>query len=229
MKEPNKTTSNTIGQKANVILKVIVSLIVLWVVLNVLVLMIMSIPATNILSEIEDGRDSDLTIKITGHQWRWHYEYVDHDIRFFSVEDNVHSTIKVFSLENDKVSTLGQNNLPKAQNVLLVPSGRKVRAQITSNDVIHAWWVPSFGVKKDAIPGYINELWFNVYEGEEGIYQGGCAELCGDAHAYMNLVVKVVTASEFDEWLAAGADLTALVWTPPPTDHEIYPNQAIKD
>jgi cytochrome c oxidase subunit 2 len=86
----------------------------------------------------------------------------------------------------------------------VVPSGRKVRALITANDVIHAWWIPAFGTKKDAIPGYINELWFNVDVGKEGLYRGQCAELCGKDHAFMPIVVEVVTADEFDAWLAAG-------------------------
>ena len=85
-----------------------------------------------------------------------------------------------------------------------MPSGRKIRALITANDVIHAWWVPAFGTKKDAIPGYINELWFNVDEGKEGFYRGQCAELCGKDHAFMPIVVEVVTGEQFDSWLASG-------------------------
>ena len=92
----------------------------------------------------------------------------------------------------------------EVDNHLVVPSGRKVRALITANDVIHAWWIPAFGAKKDAIPGYINELWFNVDEGKEGLYRGQCAELCGKDHAFMPIVVEVVSGEEFDKWLAAG-------------------------
>lgn len=90
--------------------------------------------------------------------------------------------------------------------MLLIPSGRKVRTLITANDVIHSWWIPEFGAKKDAIPGYTNELWFNVSEGKEGIYRGQCAELCGIGHLHMPVVVKVINGKEFDAWLAAGAN-----------------------
>jgi cytochrome c oxidase subunit 2 len=99
---------------------------------------------------------------------------------------------------------LGENYLLETDNALVVPSGRKVRALITANDVIHAWWIPAFGTKKDAIPGYINELWFNVDVGKEGIYRGQCAELCGKDHAFMPIVVQVVTGAEFDGWVANG-------------------------
>ena len=104
----------------------------------------------------------------------------------------------------------GENYLLEVDNHLIVPSGRKVRALITANDVIHAWWIPAFGTKKDAIPGYINELWFNVDEGKEGIYRGQCAELCGKDHAFMPIVVEVVTGEEFDKWVAAGGTFDAV-------------------
>jgi len=150
---------------------------------------VLSIPATTVLINMENQRESDITIKIIGSQWRWEYEYLNTDISFYST-----------SLNNDS----SEKNEVQINKALVVPSGSKIKAHITSSDVIHAWWIPAFGVKKDAIPGYINELWFQIDEGKEGSYVGGCAELCGDGHYNMPIEVTVVTAAEFDEWVAEG-------------------------
>ena len=177
---------------------------VVWTIVPFLILVVMAIPATIVLIKMEDTTKSDLTIKITGYQWKWGYEYLDSGINFFSTLSTPREQIDQFDKETAQPQ--GENYLLETDNVVVVPSGRKVRALITANDVIHAWWIPAFGVKKDAIPGYINELWFNVKEGEEGIYRGQCAELCGKDHAYMPIVVKVVTGAEFDNWVAAGGN-----------------------
>ena len=176
---------------------------IVWTVIPFLILIAMAIPATQVLIKMEDTTKSDLTIKITGYQWKWGYEYMDgSDINFFATLATPRSQIDQFDVENAEPQ--GENYLLVTDNHLVVPSGRKVRALITANDVIHAWWIPAFGSKKDAIPGYINELWFRVDEGKEGIYRGQCAELCGKDHAFMPIVVEVVTGDEFDAWVAAG-------------------------
>lgn len=180
---------------------------VVWTIVPFFILVAMAIPATQVLIKMEDTTKSDLTIKITGYQWKWGYDYLGTDISFFSTLTTPVNQINQFDKEN--AQPLGENYLLETDNLVIVPSGRKVRALITANDVIHAWWIPAFGTKKDAIPGYINELWFNVDEGKEGIYRGQCAELCGKDHAYMPIVVKVVTGAEFDGWVANGGSFDA--------------------
>jgi len=175
---------------------------IVWTVIPFLILVVMAIPATQVLIKMEDTTKSDLTIKITGYQWKWGYEYLDSEISFYSTLSTPREQIDQF----DPLTAVepGENYLLEVDKHLVVPSGRKVRALITANDVIHAWWIPAFGAKKDAIPGYINELWFNVDEGKEGLYRGQCAELCGKDHAFMPIVVEVVTGEEFDNWVASG-------------------------
>ena len=182
---------------------------IVWTIIPFIILVVMAVPATQVLIKMEDTTKSDLTIKITGYQWKWGYDYLglDQDISFYSTLSTPREQIDQFNKETAVAP--GENYLLETDNVLVVPSGRKVRALITANDVIHAWWIPAFGAKKDAIPGYINELWFNVDVGKEGIYRGQCAELCGKDHAYMPIVVKVVTGDEFDAWVAAGGEFDA--------------------
>lgn len=175
---------------------------IVWTVVPFLILVAMAVPATQVLINMEDTTKSDLTIKITGYQWKWGYEYLDSDISFYSTLATPREQIDQFDKET--AVEPGENYLLEVDNHLVVPSGRKVRALITANDVIHAWWIPAFGTKKDAIPGYINELWFNVDEGKEGLYRGQCAELCGKDHAFMPIVVEVVTGEQFDSWVASG-------------------------
>ena len=175
---------------------------IVWTVIPFIILVVMAIPATNVLIKMEDTTKSDLTIKITGYQWKWGYEYLDSGIEFYSTLTTPREQIDQFDVETAQPQ--GENYLLETDNHVIVPSGRKVRALITANDVIHAWWIPAFGAKKDAIPGYINELWFNVDEGKEGIYRGQCAELCGKDHAFMPIVVEVVTGEKFDNWIASG-------------------------
>jgi len=180
---------------------------IVWTIIPFIILVVMAVPATKVLINMEDTTKSDLTIKITGYQWKWGYEYLGSDINFYSTLTTPREQIDQFDKEN--AQALGENYLLEVDNHLVVPSGRKVRALITANDVIHAWWIPAFGTKKDAIPGYINELWFNVEKGKEGIYRGQCAELCGKDHAFMPIVVEVVTGEQFDRWIAAGGSFDA--------------------
>ena len=180
---------------------------IVWTIIPFFILVGMAIPATKVLINMEDTTKSDLTIKITGYQWKWGYEYLDTDVSFYSTLTTPVEEINQFDVENAVEQS--ENYLLEVDNYLVVPAGRKVRALITANDVIHAWWIPAFGTKKDAIPGYINELWFNVDEDKTGIYRGQCAELCGKDHAFMPIVVKVVSGEEFDQWLAAGGTFDA--------------------
>ena len=170
---------------------------IIWTVIPVIILVAMAIPATKTLVKIEDTRGSELTIKVTGYQWKWQYEYVDEGVSFFSTL--ARSSDAARQLDSGIDPNAVENYLLEVDKPLVVPQGRKVRVLITANDVIHSWWVPDFGMKKDAIPGFINELWFRA--DEAGTYRGQCAELCGRDHGFMPIVVEVVPADEFDSWL----------------------------
>jgi cytochrome c oxidase subunit 2 len=172
---------------------------IIWTVIPVIILVAMAVPAARTLVKIEDTRGSELTVKVTGYQWKWQYEYVDHGVSFFSTLARASDEARQLDSGVDPASVA--NYLLEVDNPLVVPQGRKVRVLITANDVIHAWWVPDFGMKKDAIPGFINEMWFNAEK--PGTYRGQCAELCGRDHGFMPVVVEVKPQAEFDAWLAA--------------------------
>jgi len=172
---------------------------VIWTVIPVLILVGMAVPAAQTLVKIDDTRGSELTIKVTGYQWKWQYEYVDQGVSFYSTLARSSDVARQLDSGIDPRSV--ENYLLEVDNPLVVPQGRKVRVLITANDVIHAWWVPDFGMKKDAIPGYINEMWFRA--DETGTFRGQCAELCGRDHGFMPVVVEVLPQDEFDAWLAA--------------------------
>jgi cytochrome c oxidase subunit 2 len=174
---------------------------IIWTVVPVFILVIMAIPAARVLIDIEDTRNTELTIKATGYQWKWQYEYLDAGIGFFSTltEDSNVARQRASGIDPTTVP----NYLLDVDNRLVVPAGTKVRLLLTANDVIHAWWVPDFGMKKDAIPGFASELWFRVDEDKTGVYRGQCAELCGRDHGYMPIVVDVKSKADFEAWLAA--------------------------
>ena len=165
---------------------------VVWTIIPFLILIGMAIPSTATLLFMEDTTDPDLTVKITGYQWKWHYEYMDHDYGFFSNLSTPRAQI-----ENREEKT--EHYLLEVDNPVVLPSNRKIRFLLTSNDVIHAWWVPKFGVKKDAIPGYLAEFWTSV--DEPGVYRGQCAELCGKDHGFMPVVADVLAPEAFDAWI----------------------------
>ena len=167
---------------------------VLWTAIPAVILIAMAVPATSTLIKMYDTTNADVDIKITGHQWKWQYDYLGEDVGFFS---NLTTSQDEIYDRTEK----GKNYLLEVDKHLVVPSGQKLRFLITSNDVIHAWWVPQIAVKKDAIPGYINESWAIVPEGEEGIYRGQCAELCGIQHGFMPIVLEVVTSDQYQVWL----------------------------
>jgi cytochrome c oxidase subunit 2 len=172
---------------------------VLWTLIPALILVGMAIPAARTLVKIENSSGSQLTIKVTGYQWKWQYEYVDAGVSFFSTLARPSNEAR--QLDSGVNPRSVPNYLLDVDNVLVVPAHRKVRVLVTGADVLHSWWVPDFGIKKDAIPGYFNELWFNA--DTTGTYRGQCVELCGRDHAFMPIVVKVVEPAEFDQWLAA--------------------------
>lgn len=166
-----------------------------WTIVPTLILIIIAIPATDTLRKIYDTSESDVDILITGYQWKWQYEYIGEDVRFFS---NLKTPIE----QTELGSTVEKNEfyLLEVDEPLVIPANKKVRFLVTANDVIHAWWVPDFGVKKDAIPGFINETWVRVEE--PGHYRGACAELCGRNHGYMPIEVIVKTPEDYEQWLA---------------------------
>jgi cytochrome c oxidase subunit 2 len=189
---------------------------IIWTVIPVGILVIMAIPAARTLIAIEDMRGSEISIKATGYQWKWQYEYLGEDVSFFSQLDRQSDEARQLKSGVDPNSV--QDYLLNVDNPLVVPEDTKIRMLLTGQDVIHAWWVPAFGMKKDAIPGTINELWFKVDAGKTGTYRGQCAELCGRDHGFMPVVVKVVTKEEYKAWLAAQKAATSPAPAEAPAD-----------
>ena len=177
---------------------------IVWTAIPVAILVAMAVPAARTLIFIEDTRDTELTIKVTGFQWGWHYDYLDHGVSFFSRLDRDSDAARQLDSGIDPSSV--EHYLLNVDNPLVVPAGTKVRLLITASDVIHAWWVPAFGMKKDAIPGFVNEMWFEVDPDKTGIYRGQCTELCGRDHAFMPIVVDVRSKEDFDDWLKSQAE-----------------------
>jgi cytochrome c oxidase subunit 2 len=172
---------------------------VIWTVIPAVILVAMAVPAAETLVRMEDTRDSDLTIKVTGYQWRWQYDYIDEGVRFFSTLDRESNAARKKGSGIDPNTV--ENYLLEVDNELVVPVNTKVRLLVTAADVLHAWWVPDFAVKKDAVPGFINETWFTAHT--EGTYRGQCAELCGMDHGFMPIVVRVTGQDEYEAWLNA--------------------------
>jgi len=168
-----------------------------WTLVPTLILVVMAWPATKVLIEMYDTGGQDLTVEVRGYQWRWQYKYLDEDLndRF-----GFASSLTTPKEEIHGASAKGEFYLLEVDNPLRIPANRKVRFLLTSNDVIHAWWVPDFGIKRDAIPGIVNDIWANVPE--PGIYRGQCTELCGKDHGFMPVVVEVMPEAEYDAWYA---------------------------
>jgi cytochrome c oxidase subunit 2 len=165
---------------------------ILWTVIPTLILVGLAIPATHVLKQIHNTDQSDLTIKITGYQWKWKYEYLDQGISFFSNLATTQNQINGSEKRNEWF-------LLEVDNEVVVPVETKIKLLVTADDVIHDWWVPELGVKQDAIPGFVNENW--VYITKPGTYRGQCAELCGLNHAFMPIVVHAVPKAEFAQWV----------------------------
>lgn len=191
---------------------------IVWTFVPVVILVLMAVPAARTLIEIEDTRNAGLTVKVTGYQWGWRYDYLDAGVSFFSRLDRDSDAAR--QLLSGVDVTKVPNYLLNVDNPLVVPAGVKVRLLVTATDVIHAWWVPAFGMKKDAIPGFINEMWFEVDPDQTGLYRGQCTELCGRDHAFMPIVVDVRPQADFDAWLKAKAVEQSQAVTPaaPPAE-----------
>lgn len=165
---------------------------IVWTIIPFIILILMAIPATSTLLAMEDTSKPDITIQITGSQWKWHYSYFNEGVDFYSLLATTTAQI-----ENQREKRV--NYLLEVDRPLVLPVGKKVRFLITSQDVIHSWWVPEFAVKKDANPGFINEAWTRI--DQPGIYRGQCAELCGKDHGFMPIVVIAKPQAEYEEWL----------------------------
>ena len=168
---------------------------IIWTVAPLLILIGIAVPATATLLDLEDAKtNADITLEVTGIQWKWKYTFVDEDVSFIS-------SLAQSSRDVIKDPRDNENYLLEVDNELVLPVGKKVRFLFHSNDVIHAWWVPALAVKQDVIPGFINDSWAIIEE--EGVYRGQCAELCGKDHGFMPIVVNAVSEPEYNEWLAA--------------------------
>jgi len=184
---------------------------IIWTTIPFLVLVGMAVPATTTLLALEDTRDSDMSIQITGYQWKWKYDYLDEDISFFSVLTTPRDQI-------EGAAEKGEHYLLEVDKPIVVPINKKIRFLITSNDVIHSWWVPDLGWKQDAIPGFINDAWTELKE--PGLYRGKCAELCGKDHGFMPIVLIAKTEEDYAAWVAeqkgakaAEAEAAGKTWT----------------
>ncbi len=164
-----------------------------WTVIPFIILVVMAVPAMNLLIDMEDASEPDVSILVTGSQWKWHYKYMDNDVEYYSK----------LATQADQISgkiPKGENYLLEVDRPLVIPTGQKVRFLITSDDVIHSWWVADFGFKQDANPGFINDAWTNV--NEPGVYRGQCAELCGKDHGFMPIVVIAKEPAEYAKWIS---------------------------
>jgi len=167
---------------------------IVWTVVPFLILLFMAFPATKTILAMKDTSAPDMTVKVTGYQWKWGYDYIQDGFGFYS-------NLKTPLAQIENREPKGENYLLEVDNPLVVPVDTKVRLLITADDVIHAWWVPAFGVKQDAIPGFVRDTWFKAEK--PGVYRGQCAELCGKEHGFMPIVVEVKTKADYATWLAA--------------------------
>lgn len=167
---------------------------VVWSIIPFLILIGLAVPATRVLMRMDDSSLSQITVKVVGHQWRWQYQYLDQGISFFSTLSTPYDQIQ-------NKQKKGPWYLLEVDHPLVLPVNKKIRFLVTSNDVIHSWWVPELGIKRDAIPGFMYEAWAIIEK--QGTYRGQCAELCGVNHGFMPIVVKAVSQEEFDSWVAA--------------------------
>lgn len=166
---------------------------IVWSIIPFLILVGLAIPATRVLIRMDDTRESAITIKVVGYQWRWQYEYLDQGISYFSTLSTPYAQIQNKQKKNEWY-------LLEVDKPLVLPVNKKIRFLVTSNDVIHSWWVPELGIKRDAIPGFMYEAWATIEK--PGIYRGQCAELCGINHGFMPIVVEAVNQADFDKWVA---------------------------
>lgn len=160
---------------------------IFWTAIPVLILLVIAVPSFKLIFYIDKAKDPELTLKVTGHMWYWSYEYPEHKISF---DSNI--------IPDDQLKE-GQLRLLEVDNQIIVPVKTTVRLLFTAADVLHSWTIPAFGVKKDCVPGRLNEAW--IFVEREGTYYGQCSEICGMKHGFMPIVVKVVSKEEFQKWL----------------------------
>ncbi len=172
---------------------------ILWTGIPVLILVAMAVPAARTLIRIEDASATDINIKVTAYQWKWQYEYLDEGVSFFSTLDRDSNAARQRNPATKPEDV--PNYLLEVDNRLVVPVGKKVRLLVTSQDVIHAWWVPDLAIKKDAVPGMVNEMWFQIEPDKVGVYRGQCTELCGRDHGFMPMVVEALSEADYAAWL----------------------------
>jgi len=173
---------------------------VLWTVVPFLILVAMAWPAAKTLIAMEDTSNADITLKVTGHQWKWEYEYLENGVKFIS---SLHASSREAAVLDSGIDPATVDNyLLEVDKRVVLPVGKKIRILLTSSDVIHAWWLPAFATKKDAIPGFINEMWIKIDEDKEGVYRGQCAELCGRDHGFMPIVVEAKSEADYNQWVA---------------------------
>ena len=170
---------------------------IVWTLIPFAIIVALAIPATKLLARMDDTSKSEVTIKATGYQWKWKYDYIDEDITIYSnlAADSVDASQKNSGID----PKTADNYLRNTDTALVLPVGKKIRIMTTASDVIHAWWVPDLGWKRDAIPGFINDNWTVI--NKEGVYRGQCAEICGKGHGYMPIVVKAVPEKEYTAWV----------------------------
>lgn len=166
---------------------------IIWTVIPVFILVAMAVPATRTLIAIEDTRNTEISIKVTGYQWKWGYKYLNDDFSFYS-------TLSTPREQIEGTANKDANYLLEVDEPMVVPVGKRVRLLVTANDVIHSWWVPALGAKQDAIPGFIRDIWFKA--DKIGTYRGQCVELCGKDHGFMPIVVEVVSEADYKAWVA---------------------------
>ena len=195
---------------------------VIWTTVPILILIGLAFPATKGLLRMYDTRDAEMTVKVTGYQWMWKYEYLGEDVSFTSRLDRESDRIRQSGEKPDLVKN--PHYLLDVDNQLVLPTDTKIRFVITADDVIHAWWVPALGWKQDAIPGIVNEAWTDIKE--PGVYRGQCAELCGKDHGFMPIVVKAVPKAEFEQWLASKKPAPAAEPAPAAPSPETAPAEA---
>ena len=169
----------------------------------------MAVPSARGILEIEDAGSPDMTIKVTGYQWKWGYEYLDNGVSFFANLDELSAEAARLDSGIDVMDI--KHYLRDVDNRMVVPVGKKVRILLTANDVIHSWWVPELYIKKDAIPGFINEMWFTATK--TGVFRGQCTELCGRGHGYMPIVVEVVSEEDYAAWVIENGGEPSMVLT----------------
>jgi len=172
---------------------------IIWTIIPLAIILSLAVPATKLLIKMDDTSDAQVTVKATGYQWKWKYDYLDEDLTIYSVLDE--NSTEVSQLNSGKNPMELENYLIDVDEPIVLPINTKIRILTTANDVIHSWWVPDLGWKRDAIPGFINDNWAIIEK--PGVYRGQCTEICGKGHGYMPIVIKAVEMNEYKTWVAA--------------------------